>query len=436
MAGFIIETGKADFTNTSSVVYSFVKSHNNAPFVTADVLSANTNVFSKDITVSSVRFETGINFTGQVHFHAFSRLGEGAVSSGSGGSEPTPTYTVGGTLSGMVGTGLVLQINGGNDLTLNSNGSFTFVPVFTNGETYNVTHLSGPSAGETIVITNGAGTIAGANVTNVTVTAAATGSALLNTRSLRFDIASGSSAFVKVKRKLHNVLRTKKQSFSFWYKPTNFTSTSDTNQTQIIGTYILTSTGNKWSICHLGNAVNPSASICFHIGDFSFGGGVTTPNEFGLNTWQHVAMVFDGTLATNKRVKFYKNGVLIHSGTVTTASFPQATGIVYIGARRPSIGPPTEKVNITQGAISGNLDELSIYTSSLTQADITSIYNSGTPQDLLTIPSITGSMVAWYRFGDANDIVLYPSVRDYKGSNHGTHISGSTSNYQFDTPPD
>ncbi len=36
------------------------------------------------------------------------------------------SYTVGGVVSGLSGTGLVLQNNGGNNLSINANGSFTF----------------------------------------------------------------------------------------------------------------------------------------------------------------------------------------------------------------------------------------------------------------------------------------------------------------------
>ena len=38
----------------------------------------------------------------------------------------TMTYTIGGTVSGLTGTGLVLQDNGGNNLTVSANGSFKF----------------------------------------------------------------------------------------------------------------------------------------------------------------------------------------------------------------------------------------------------------------------------------------------------------------------
>jgi hypothetical protein len=54
---------------------------------------------------------------------------------GGGGSKPEPTvpspnpsssYTVGGTVAGLTGPGLVLQNSGGDNLTINCSGPFTF----------------------------------------------------------------------------------------------------------------------------------------------------------------------------------------------------------------------------------------------------------------------------------------------------------------------
>jgi 6-phosphogluconolactonase (cycloisomerase 2 family) len=83
----------------------------------------------------------------------------------------TSQFTVGGTVSGLAGTGLVLQYNGGNNLAISANGAFTFSTPITSGATYAVTVLTQPSSPtQSCVVTNGTGTVAGANLTNVTVT--------------------------------------------------------------------------------------------------------------------------------------------------------------------------------------------------------------------------------------------------------------------------
>lgn len=81
------------------------------------------------------------------------------------------TYTIGGTVSGLTGT-VVLQDNGGNDLSLNSSGSFAFSQTIATGGPYAVTVKTPPAyppRSQTCTITNGSGNVAAANVTNVTV---------------------------------------------------------------------------------------------------------------------------------------------------------------------------------------------------------------------------------------------------------------------------
>ena len=95
----------------------------------------------------------------------------GCAGGGTQGSNPPPvTYTIGGTVSGLSGTGLVLQNNGGNNLSVSANGSFTFTTAIASGSTFNVTVFSQPSnPAQTCGVTGGSGT-ASANVTSVVVT--------------------------------------------------------------------------------------------------------------------------------------------------------------------------------------------------------------------------------------------------------------------------
>ncbi len=77
-------------------------------------------------------------------------------------------YSVGGTVFGLSGT-VVLQNNGGDDLTITSDGAFTFDTTIADGSAYNVTVVTQP-AGQICTVTDGTGTISGADVTNVAVT--------------------------------------------------------------------------------------------------------------------------------------------------------------------------------------------------------------------------------------------------------------------------
>ncbi|MBK9131744.1 MAG: Ig-like domain-containing protein [Gammaproteobacteria bacterium] len=86
------------------------------------------------------------------------------------GNVVIPSYTIGGDVSGLVGT-LVLQNNGGDDLSVSANGGVVFDAALTNGSTYAVTVQAQP-AGQTCVVDGGSGSVNGANVVNVHVVCA------------------------------------------------------------------------------------------------------------------------------------------------------------------------------------------------------------------------------------------------------------------------
>lgn len=86
---------------------------------------------------------------------------------GDGSSGPT----VGGTVTGLAGAGLVLQNNGGDDLTVSASGTFSFATPLADGASYDVSILTQPASPTQIcAVANGKGTIAGgASVSSVAV---------------------------------------------------------------------------------------------------------------------------------------------------------------------------------------------------------------------------------------------------------------------------
>lgn len=86
-----------------------------------------------------------------------------------GADVPRATYTVGGTVTGLVSTGLVLAINAGDALPIPADGPFTFsMPIATHAP-YHITVMTQP-AGERCDIAGGDGVIEDADVTTVAVT--------------------------------------------------------------------------------------------------------------------------------------------------------------------------------------------------------------------------------------------------------------------------
>jgi len=86
--------------------------------------------------------------------------------------DAVPTYTIGGTVSGLAtGNSVVLQNNNVDDLTVTANGGFVFPVALDDGSSYAVTVVTQPDDPDQFcTVVNGTGTISGGNVTNVDVT--------------------------------------------------------------------------------------------------------------------------------------------------------------------------------------------------------------------------------------------------------------------------
>ena len=113
-------------------------------------------------------------------------------------------------------------------------------------------------------------------------------------------------------------------------------------------------------------------------------------NIISINTWYNLIVVYDGSLVNSDRFKVYLNGELITgqvmTGTINTIT-PTFTTDVIIG----KIG------YVNASYFNGNIDETSFFNYSLSSENVTSIYNSGIPNDLNLLPLPPTN---WYRNGD------------------------------------
>ncbi len=79
-------------------------------------------------------------------------------------------FTIGGTVTGLQGSGMVLEDNNGDDLAVTANGSFAFATHVAGGATYDVTIKTQPSGPtQSCTVSGATGTVGGANVTTVVV---------------------------------------------------------------------------------------------------------------------------------------------------------------------------------------------------------------------------------------------------------------------------
>jgi hypothetical protein len=120
---------------------------------------------------------------------------------------------------------------------------------------------------------------------------------------------------------------------------------------------------------------------CWNIGATT-GRADTTAVTYTTGNWFHFACVYDGTGATDTdKFKVWINGV---SNTLNFVTSPptSTTGT----SQRTSIG---NFYTGTTYCFNGNIDEVSVYSDSLTSEQITSIYNGGEPT------TISGATAYW-----------------------------------------
>jgi 6-phosphogluconolactonase len=124
--------------------------------------------------------------------------GDSGPSEGTAGGDPSVSATV----TGLTGQGLVLELNGSQDLPVAADGTVTFPNGLALGDPYSVSIVSQPSTRREICgVTQGSGYMGQSNVTNVTVTCSivegflyqATYTSQLNS----YGITAGSGALVQ-----------------------------------------------------------------------------------------------------------------------------------------------------------------------------------------------------------------------------------------------
>jgi hypothetical protein len=115
----------------------------------------------------------------------------------------------------------------------------------------------------------------------------------------------------------------------------------------------------------------------------NFATGTTT---LSTNTWYHVACTYDGRGGSTayNGMTLYINGV---AESVTTS------GGSYTAMSNTSQSVEIGKYSTNE--LLGNVDETAIFTTELSQSDITAIYNNGEPQSLDAY-----SPFVWFRLGD------------------------------------
>tara|TARA_R110000824_G_scaffold8231_1_gene37222 strand:- start:22 stop:801 length:780 start_codon:yes stop_codon:yes gene_type:complete len=153
--------------------------------------------------------------------------------------------------------------------------------------------------------------------------------------------------------------------------------------------------------------IGRSAKLEFYV----YGGGSNAIYQFlSLNTptldgdWHHVAATFDKTDSSDS-IYLYLDGVEYAGSSGATTYGSAGTWAASTNTTSPlQLGSV-----MSADYFSGNIDELAIFGSVKTGAEISSIYNSGTPTDL----SGESNLVGYWRNGDTDGTSVYPTIEDY-----------------------
>lgn len=187
-----------------------------------------------------------------------------------------------------------------------------------------------------------------------------------------------------------NLGGTNKAAVSLWFYPTDNSDTS-----QILFTWSPAASQGiqiDWR--------NTTTTNC-NIGTGAWGSATYASSNIELNKWHHIACVYDGTLGANQ-VSLYLDGTVVANATQTGSIQSSTATAAYIG---------NYNGNFTTNGFIGNIDDVRIHTTSLSSAEVTTLYGGTDP------PPCDQSCVGWWKLDETSGTV---ATNSSIGSNTGT----------------
>ena len=188
-------------------------------------------------------------------------------------------------------------------------------------------------------------------------------------------------------------------SISAWIKPSSVTGTQTSP-------HLNRSIISKANV-YFGLNINEAGYPIIHFYDGAVREIVAT-TQVSTSSWMHICATWSTTGSA-----IYVNGTSEATSSNTPADIDsgQTAGNVYIGRTQ----------NASSDHFGGLIDELAVFNTELSSSNVTSIYNSGTPDDISSF-----SPVNWWRMGD-NDSGTGTTITDQgSGGNDATLVNGPT----------
>lgn len=149
----------------------------------------------------------------------------------------------------------------------------------------------------------------------------------------------------------------------------------------LVGNFVSATSSTGWGFWIQDSSTGASAMKLAFSGTLSGGASYTRTSSgtatVPLDLWTHVAVTLDGSAALSQNLTFYINGVAVGTGGTNYAQAAQSNSdAIRVGKYRSDYGP-----------INGSMDDVMIYDTALTAAQIASL---ATP---IPEPSVVGMIL-------------------------------------------
>ena len=284
-------------------------------------------------------------------------------------SNPSPTITglADGTFS--AGSGLIFVDSGSNTGSSTGEINLSASTIASYTITYDTTSSPSTVCPNTSTFT-------------VAVTAAIPALAQINNvYSMEFDGASD-GVFLD---NSNDTLNLPYLSISLWFKPNTIEWSTLINNSFYDGAYF------AWGLQTAGSVVTGGIRFNTKVG-LSY-----TADTFNVGEWNHIVVTKD---ATNGVILYLNNGTpTVYSPQTATLTYPTTTPPflgdgVAIGAAASTGG------NVLSQHFDGLIDEVAIFNTTLTQVQVSSIYNATETGTTADLNALTTPPIKWYRMGD------------------------------------
>jgi len=148
----------------------------------------------------------------------------------------------------------------------------------------------------------------------------------------------------------------------------------------------------------------------------------TVTGVLDQNIWQHLCFTYDGSTNASG-LNMYVDGTNRPTDNVVEDSLNATI----------SNSDDLELGLTTGGIVNVTFDEFSMWDKELTSAEVTEIYNGGSPT-ILTSHSASANLEGWWRMGDGTGDTVDAIVDQSTNSNDGTMIGPGTHSLSTDTP--